>query len=180
MLSRHNEFPQPLLIRSNCLIGTFLPGWGLCQRRSLAAPGSRGLKPPVPSAGRAAQGRGRSGDGQGGQEGWGHPCHLALVTSLSLGRVPMPVSPPLTLPVSQIHPSSGTRDARSPVVGLGMPAAGGTVGLQMPRVGVMLARAPVCVVPNLPLQIKGAATHAAALSSHITHTTSMLHCDNGV
>lgn len=61
-----------------------------------------------------------------------------------------------------------------------MPAVSRTVGLRVPCTGVMLARAPVCVVPNLPLRIKGAATHAAALSSHITHTTSMLHCDNGV
>lgn len=46
--------------------------------------------------------------------------------------------------------------------------------------GVTLARAPGCVAPNLPARIKGSATHAAALSSHITHTTATLHCDNGV
>lgn len=93
----------------------------------------------------------------------------------------MPVSPPLNppRPPKSARPQ-GLIDAGEAAAGVGGPAAGGTVGLRMPRTGVTLARAPVRVVPNLPPRIKGAATHAAALSSHITHTTSMLHCDNGV
>lgn len=84
MLSRHNEFPQPLLIRSDCLIGTFLPGWGLCQRGSLATPGSHSPKPPVPSANRAAQDLGQSRDMRGIA---GRPGGLGPPTPPGLGHI---------------------------------------------------------------------------------------------
>lgn len=103
---------------------------------------SRGPKPAVPSVGGAARGRGRRRDAQGGWECRGHPRRLALVTSLHLGgalcqcRCPSPSPCPQTT-----HPRALTMPERRR---RGW-AAGGTVGLRMPRVGVTLAQAPVCV-----------------------------------
>lgn len=45
------RIPQPPLISSQRLIGTFLPGWGLCQGGNLGAAGSRG--PPCPRWGQS-------------------------------------------------------------------------------------------------------------------------------
>lgn len=90
----------------------------------------------------------------------------------------MPVSLPLALPVPPNHPPSGSRHARTPAEGLGGRRDGRAADAA--RGGDAGASPRLCVAPNLPPRIKGAATHAAALSSHITHTTSTLHCDNGV
>lgn len=59
--------PQPPLIGSQRLIGTFLPAWGLCQAGNLGAAGSRGL--PCPRLGTE---RGQGWDGCGA-------THSALV-----------------------------------------------------------------------------------------------------
>lgn len=70
------RIPQPPLISSRRLIGTFVPGWGLCQGGNLSAAGSRGL--PCPRLGT-----------ERGQAVGGHPhpsslgCSHAGATSAS-------------------------------------------------------------------------------------------------
>lgn len=137
--------------------------------RRQSQPHKKPQKSPLQTScalGKAARGWGWGWDGdrQGGWKGWGH--HTAWPRSHHSALEASPYQ--CHNPVSPIHPRAGV-----------MPESG-MVGMRMLHTGVMLAQAPVCVVPNLPPGIKGSAMRAAALSSHITHTTSMLHCDNGV